>query len=73
MVTLSAVLAVVLAVHAPDPYKPRVRVIQLPSRERLDIPYDVNLWEATAEGPGPQSVMAPLDPAEYGIDPLNYL
>ena len=66
-------LAVVLAVHAPDPYKPRVRIIQLSSRQLLDIPYDVNLWEAPAEGSGPKSVMAPLDPAEYGIDPLGYL
>jgi putative nucleotidyltransferase with HDIG domain len=69
----SGALAVVLAVHAPDPYKPRVRVIQLRSQERLDLPYDVNLWEADAAGPGPKSVTAPLDPAEYGIDPLSYL
>ena len=69
----SGALAVVLAVHPPDPYKPRVRIIQLPSRQPLDIPYDVNLWEAPAEGSGPKSVMAPLDPAEYGIDPLGYL
>jgi len=66
-------LAVVLAVHAPDPYKPRVRVIAAASRERLDVPFDVNLWEATADGAGPKSVTAPLDPAEYGVDPLSYL
>ncbi|MGE0862507.1 MAG: HD-GYP domain-containing protein [Vicinamibacterales bacterium] len=66
-------LAVVLAVHAPDPYKPRVRVIAAASRERLDVPFDVNLWEATADGAGPKSVTTPLDPAEYGVDPLSYL
>jgi hypothetical protein len=43
------------------------------SREgyRLDVPHDVNLWEASDEGP--RSVQAPLDPAEHGIDPLSYL
>jgi len=50
-----------------------VRVIQTPARERLEFPFDVNLWEAPADGTGPKSVTAPLDPAEYGIDPLNYL
>lgn len=66
-------LAVVLAAHAPDPYKPRVRVIAASARERLDVPFDVNLWEASADSSGPRSVTAPLDPAEYGVDPLSYL
>ena len=43
------------------------------SRERLEIPFDVNLWEAAADSPGPKSVLAPVDPADYGIDPLGYL
>ena len=29
--------------------------------------------ETPAEDPGPRSVSAPLDPAEYGVDPLSYL
>ncbi len=66
-------LAVVLAVHAPDPSKPRVRIIGLSTRDRLDAPYDVNLWETPTDGAGPKAVMASLDPAEFGVDPLIYL
>ncbi len=69
----SGALAVVSAVHAPDPYKPRVRVVTTPTGERLATPVDVNLWEATEDAPGPHAVATPLDPAEYGIDPLTYL
>jgi putative nucleotidyltransferase with HDIG domain len=69
----SGAMGVVLAVHAPDPYKPRVRVISTAGGERLERPYDVNLWEAPAETPGPKAVTTPLDPAAYGLDPLLYL
>jgi len=66
-------MAVVMAVHAPDPFKPRVKVIATPSGEPLETPYEVNLWEAPAEHAGPKTVRAPLDPAEYAVDPLNFL
>jgi len=42
---------------------------------RLELPRDVNLWEADAS-PGdvrPTSVIAPLNPADYGIDPLLFI
>ena len=51
-------MAVVMAVHAPDPYKPRVKVIATPSGELLEHPFEVNLWEVptkvagTEGGPG---------------------
>ncbi|HEX6162704.1 MAG TPA: HD-GYP domain-containing protein [Vicinamibacterales bacterium] len=66
-------LAVVVAVHAPEPFKPRVKVIKTPKGEMLETPYEVNLWEVPEETQGPKSVKAPLDPAEQGIDPLTYL
>ena len=66
-------MAVVMAVHAPDPFKPRVKVIATPSGEALETPYEVNLWETPPEHPGPKSVRAPLDPSEYSVDPLNFL
>lgn len=69
----SGALAVVLAVHAPDPFKPRVKVIVAPNGERLAAPYELSLWEVPPDGHGPKSVAAPLDPADYGIDPLTYL
>ncbi len=67
----SGEIAVVLKTYAPDPYRPQVRVIITRDGTRLERPYDVNLWEA-AEGQ-PQSVKAPLDPGQYGIDPLTFL
>jgi putative nucleotidyltransferase with HDIG domain len=65
-------VAVVLAVHAPDPYRPRVRVLFGAGGARLDLPYERNLWEPRESGE-PDSVVAPLDPADYHIDPLNFL
>ena len=67
----SGEIAVVLKAYAPDPYRPRVRVLIGRDGVNLERPSDFNLWEAR-EGE-PQSVKAPLDPAKYGIDPLTYL
>jgi putative nucleotidyltransferase with HDIG domain len=64
-------IAVVLKVYAPDPYRPRVRVLMASDGAKLERPYDLNLWEAR-EGE-PQSIRAPLDPALYGVDPLTHL
>ena len=66
-------LAVVIAVHAPEPFKPRVKVIKTPKGDLLETPYEVNLWEVPEESQGPKAVKAPLDPAEHGVDPLTYL
>jgi hypothetical protein len=66
-------MAVVVQVHAPDPYRPRVRVITSAAGARLATPRDVNLWEVAPDAPGPHSVTTPLDPAEHGIDPLTLL
>ena len=66
-------MAVVMAVHAPDPFKPRVKVIAAPTGEPLDTPYEINLWERPPEQSGPKAVRAPLDPAEYSVDPLSFL
>jgi putative nucleotidyltransferase with HDIG domain len=67
----SGEIAVVITTYAPDPYRPHVRVVVAGDGTRLERPWDVNLWEAV-EGQ-PQSVKAPLDPAQYGIDPLTFL
>ena len=64
-------VAVVLQTHAPDPYRPRVRVLLRADGSPLDVPQDRNLFELTGERA--QSVVAPLDPADYGIDPLAML
>ena len=64
-------IAVVVKTYAPDPHRPRVKVIRGADQSTLAHPYEINLWEAT-EGQ-PDSVQAPLDPAAYGIDPLLHL
>ena len=69
----SGALAVVMAVHAPDPFKPRVKIVIAPGGERLQQPFEVNLWEASETSEGPRAVVAPLDPAEHGLDPLSYM
>ena len=66
-------IAVVLRIYAPDPYRPKVRVILGANGEKLARPRDVNLWETPEEGRDPRSVLLPLDPATVGIDPLTYL
>ncbi len=64
-------IAVVLKAYAPDPYRPRVRLLFDKSGARFERPVEMNLWEAP-EG-APQSVDAPVDPARYDVDPLSYL
>jgi HD-GYP domain-containing protein (c-di-GMP phosphodiesterase class II) len=66
-------LAVVVKVHAPDPYRPRVRVISDRAGQPLEVPLDRNLWDALDEQGRPMAVAAPLDPAEHGLDPLSFM
>jgi putative nucleotidyltransferase with HDIG domain len=69
----SGELAVVIKVHAPDPYRPRVRVIVNKAGERMALPIDRNLWESRDEDGQQSSITTPVDPAEHGIDPLTFL
>jgi putative nucleotidyltransferase with HDIG domain len=66
-------VAVVLHVHAPDPYRPRVKVLFGADGSRLDVPYDRNLFEPRAAGAPLDGVVAPVDPGESHIDPLAFL
>jgi putative nucleotidyltransferase with HDIG domain len=63
-------VAVVMNVYAPDPYRPHVRVLIGRDGKRLELPYDINLWEPNEDPQRPASVVAPLDPAQYQFDPL---
>jgi putative nucleotidyltransferase with HDIG domain len=69
----SGEVAVVTQVHAPDPHRPRVRVVFSKDGTRLELPHDRNLWERPRDGGPGDSVEAPVDAADFGIDPLNYL
>jgi putative nucleotidyltransferase with HDIG domain len=66
-------IGVVMQVHAPEPYRPQVRVLFDRAGTRIELPYDINLWEVEAGQDLPSSVNAPLNPAEYDIDPLTLL
>ena len=68
-------IAIVLQVHAPDPYRPKVRVLFNADGGRLELPRDINLWETEQDTRDDRasSVIAPLNPADYGIDPLSFI
>ena len=40
---------------------------------RLDLAYEINLWDATGNDDLPSSVIAPVNPRELGIDPLTFM
>ena len=68
-------IAIVLQVHAPDPYRPKVRVLFNADGGRLELPRDINLWETEQDTRDDRasSVISPLNPADYGIDPLSFI
>ena len=63
-------VGVVVKAYAPDPLKPRVRVIMDEALGQLDFPYHVNLWETPATDRQPSAILGPLDAAQLGVDPL---
>jgi putative nucleotidyltransferase with HDIG domain len=69
-------VAVVLHVHAPDPHRPRVRVLFNAAGTRLELPFERNLWERQPDRRGEntlENVVSPVDAADYSLDPLNFL
>ncbi|MBI3262984.1 MAG: hypothetical protein HYZ58_07515 [Acidobacteria bacterium] len=66
-------IAVVLEPYAADPYRPRVRLLYGSSGEALDDQREVRLWEVPPDEETGVSVVSPIDPAEYPVDPLAFL
>jgi putative nucleotidyltransferase with HDIG domain len=62
-------IAVVVRVHAPDPYRPTVRVLYDDNGSKVQTPEERNLWELGHHG----TITAPLDPAEYKVDALSFV
>jgi putative nucleotidyltransferase with HDIG domain len=67
----SGEIALVLRVHAPDPFRPAVRVFVGASGEHLTPPVDRNLWESAAGTSA--AIEAPLDPQTLDVDALALL
>jgi HD-GYP domain-containing protein (c-di-GMP phosphodiesterase class II) len=63
----SGEVAVVTRGHAPDPYRPRVRVLFSSDGSRTESVTERNLWEVN------DSIVSPLDEKPYGIDPLDFV
>ncbi len=69
-------VAVVLRVHAPDPHRPRVRVLFAADGSRLELPFARNLWEPQPDRGDTgalENVLSPVDAADYSVDPLTFL
>ena len=66
-------IAVVLQVHAPDPHRPRVRILRNAEGRRVPSEPIRHLWETNEGAADDVHVLAPLDAAAYGVDPLEYL
>jgi putative nucleotidyltransferase with HDIG domain len=65
----SGELAVVLQTYAPDPHRPRVRLMTTADGTRLSRHIDINLWDYEGE----RAILAPVDPATVDFDPLSQL
>ena len=66
-------VAVVIRVHAPDPHRPRVKILFAADGRRHDVPLERNLWESPSGAAPQDNVVAPLDPVPYNVDPLTFL
>ncbi|MCC7416859.1 MAG: HD-GYP domain-containing protein [Acidobacteria bacterium] len=66
-------IAVVLKVNASDPNRPQVRVLLDRTGRRLELAYEVHLWETSEDPERPTSIVAPLDPADFDLDPLTLM
>lgn len=64
-------LAVVLRPYPLDPQRPRVRVVFAPDGRRLDLPFDLDLWDVEPDPGRPSSIAAPAYPPDPNYDPLG--
>jgi putative nucleotidyltransferase with HDIG domain len=67
-------IAVVAKVYAPDPHRPKVKVVIDRDGILVEKPHAINLWEMSSEEGRGCSIVAPVDPADlFGIDPLTLI
>jgi hypothetical protein len=66
-------IAIVLQVHAPDPHRPRVRILRDSQGRRVPSEPTRHLWKTLEGAEDDVHVTTPLHAADYGVDPLEYL
>ena len=66
-------IGIVLQVHAPDPHRPRVQLLRDPEGRPIPSQPTRHLWETTDGDDDDVHVTEPLDPKDYGIDPMDHL
>ena len=66
-------IAIVLQVHAPDPHRPRVRILRDPEGHPVPSQPTRHLWEMAGGDAEDMHVTAPLDADDFDIDPLDHL
>ena len=66
-------IAIVLQVHAPDPHRPRVRILRDSQGRRVPSEPTRHLWKTLDGAEDDVHVTTPLHAADYGVDPLEYL
>ena len=64
-------MAVVLKAYPLDPTRPRVRVVFAPDGRRLELPFDLDLWDVEPDPARPSSIAAPAFPPDPSYDPLG--
>jgi putative nucleotidyltransferase with HDIG domain len=71
----SGEVAVVTRVHAPDPHRPRVRVLFTGDGAAVHGVVERSLWREDDETAGGArgGIVSPLDPRDYDVDPLAYV
>jgi putative nucleotidyltransferase with HDIG domain len=66
-------LAVVMAEHPTDPFRPQVKIIADRDGAMLETALLINTWERDGRGEHSRAVVEAVDPEPLGIDPLKYL
>jgi putative nucleotidyltransferase with HDIG domain len=65
--------AVVLRPSPGDPRRPRVRVVYAPDGHRLEVTYDVDLWDVEPDPHRSSSVTGPVAAPDAAFDPLTVM
>jgi putative nucleotidyltransferase with HDIG domain len=66
-------IAVVTAEHPGDPFRPQVKIIIDAKGQPLEEAVLANTWERNERGKHTHAVIEPVDPEQFGIDPLTLL